>query len=187
MHACRLLKTAINRLSEFFQVALPFCTASDEVRPMTVQSSPKQILIQSNPARVRQGLLLIVLMLSLFLFASLAASAEEAQPSASAPELIASHSAAPSAPHRPPNTDTVTYWYGTHYRTPIEPAALDHVFDRFWRADKVRSRAEGGAGLGLSLAAQIVKRHGGTISVSSQAGCGTTFTVQLSAAPRQIS
>lgn len=69
----------------------------------------------------------------------------------------------------------------------IEPAALDHVFDRFWRADKVRSRAEGGAGLGLSLAAQIVKRHAGTITVKSQPGRGTTFAVQLSAAPAQNS
>ncbi len=63
----------------------------------------------------------------------------------------------------------------------IEPAALDHVFDRFWRADKVRSRAEGGAGLGLSLASQIVQRHGGSISVKSELDHGTTFTVQLPA------
>jgi heavy metal sensor kinase len=64
----------------------------------------------------------------------------------------------------------------------IEPAALDHVFDRFWRADKVRSRAEGGAGLGLSLASQIVQRHGGSISVKSELGHGSKFTVQLPAA-----
>jgi heavy metal sensor kinase len=64
----------------------------------------------------------------------------------------------------------------------IEDAALPHVFDRFWRADKVRSRAEGGAGLGLSLASQIVQRHGGTISVESGLGRGTSFTVQLRAA-----
>ncbi len=61
----------------------------------------------------------------------------------------------------------------------IESAALDHVFDRFWRADKVRPRAEGGAGLGLALASQIVQRHGGSISVKSEAGRGSTFTVQL--------
>ncbi len=64
----------------------------------------------------------------------------------------------------------------------IEDAALPHVFDRFWRADKVRSRAEGGAGLGLSLALQIVQRHGGTISVESELGRGTSFIVQLQAA-----
>ncbi len=72
--------------------------------------------------------------------------------------------------------------------TGIEESALPHVFDRFWRADKVRSRTEGGAGLGLSLALQIVQRHGGTISVESEIGKGSTFTVQLPAfAASQIS
>jgi heavy metal sensor kinase len=64
----------------------------------------------------------------------------------------------------------------------IEDTAVPHVFDRFWRADKVRSRAEGGAGLGLSLASQIVQRHGGTISVESGLGRGTAFTVRLQTA-----
>lgn len=59
----------------------------------------------------------------------------------------------------------------------IEEGALAHIFDRFWRADKVRSRAEGGAGLGLSMAWQIVERHGGHLSVESQFGKGSTFTV----------
>jgi heavy metal sensor kinase len=65
----------------------------------------------------------------------------------------------------------------------IEAAALPNVFDRFWRADKVRSRAEGGAGLGLSLASQIVERHGGAISVQSTLGQGSSFTVQLPTQP----
>lgn len=64
----------------------------------------------------------------------------------------------------------------------IDPDALPHVFDRFWRADKVRARAEGGAGLGLALASQIVQRHGGLISVESKLGHGSTFLVQLPAA-----
>lgn len=63
----------------------------------------------------------------------------------------------------------------------IEPTSLPHVFDRFWRADKVRSRAEGGVGLGLSLAAQIVKQLRASISVESEVGKGTVFTVQLPA------
>jgi signal transduction histidine kinase len=61
----------------------------------------------------------------------------------------------------------------------IEQSALQHVFDRFWRADKVRSRSEGGAGLGLSLASQIVQRHGGTVLVDSRVGYGTILTVKL--------
>lgn len=64
----------------------------------------------------------------------------------------------------------------------IEEGALPHVFDRFWRADKVRSRSEGGAGLGLSLAAQIVERQGGNISVESKLGRGSAFTVRLKTA-----
>ena len=64
----------------------------------------------------------------------------------------------------------------------IEEDALPHVFDRFWRADKARSRSEGGAGLGLSLASQIVQKLGGTICVESEIGRGSKFTVQLQSA-----
>jgi len=64
----------------------------------------------------------------------------------------------------------------------IEQSALPHIFDRFWRADKVRSRAEGGAGLGLSIASQIVKQHGGKIAVESVVGQGTRFIVELASA-----
>ncbi len=61
----------------------------------------------------------------------------------------------------------------------IGPSDLPHIFDRFWRADKVRSRAEGGAGLGLSLAVQIVQRYHGTIGVDSVLGSGTSFIVKF--------
>jgi heavy metal sensor kinase len=56
---------------------------------------------------------------------------------------------------------------------------LPHIYDRFWRADKVRSRNLGGAGLGLSIALWIVEQHGGAIEAQSEIGKGSQFTVRL--------
>jgi len=61
----------------------------------------------------------------------------------------------------------------------IPPETLPHIFDRFYRADKARSRAEAGAGLGLAIAKWIVEGHRGSIRVDSYPGTGTTVTVEL--------
>src|SRR5205814_5935188 len=61
----------------------------------------------------------------------------------------------------------------------IEPEDVPRVFDRFWRADKARSREQGGAGLGLSIAKWIVDVHGGSISVQSALGKGSVFAIRV--------
>jgi len=61
----------------------------------------------------------------------------------------------------------------------IAPEDLPHVFDRFYRADPARRRSDSGSGLGLSISRRLVEMHGGTITVKSAPGQGTTFTITL--------
>lgn len=66
----------------------------------------------------------------------------------------------------------------------IAPGDLPHVFDRFWRADTARTRTyRGGAGLGLAISKWIVEAHGGTITVGSRPGRGTSFRIRLPKEP----
>ncbi len=64
----------------------------------------------------------------------------------------------------------------------IAPEDLPHVFERFYRADKARSNADGRCGLGLAITRAVVEAHGGTVHVTSVPGQGSTFTVRLPAA-----
>lgn len=68
----------------------------------------------------------------------------------------------------------------------IPEEAIGHVFERFYRVDKARSRATGGSGLGLAIVRSIVQRNRGEISVSSIVGQGTTFTVVFPAFDMEV-
>lgn len=61
----------------------------------------------------------------------------------------------------------------------IDNSDIPHIFERFYRVDKSRSRSTGGAGIGLTITKTIVEAHGGSISVESSLGHGTTFWVSL--------
>ncbi len=61
----------------------------------------------------------------------------------------------------------------------IDADAESQIFDRFYRADRSRSRASGGSGLGLAICTEIATAHGGRIWVESQPGHGSTFSIAL--------
>jgi signal transduction histidine kinase len=65
----------------------------------------------------------------------------------------------------------------------IPPEHMPNIFERFYRADSSRTRSTGGAGLGLSIARQLVELHGGRIWVDSTPGAGSSFYFTLPKVP----
>ena len=61
----------------------------------------------------------------------------------------------------------------------IPESEMEHVFDRFYRVDKARSRAMGGSGLGLSIVHDLVEHNDGTISVRAREGGGSVFSASF--------
>ncbi|UYQ66313.1 sensor histidine kinase [Streptomyces peucetius] len=76
--------------------------------------------------------------------------------------------------------DTVTLQV-TDTGTGIAPDDLPRVFDRFWRAEKSRSRRTGGSGLGLPIVRKLTEAHGGTVGAESTPGVRTVFTIEMPA------
>ncbi len=58
---------------------------------------------------------------------------------------------------------------------------VERVFERFYRVDAARSRGTGGTGLGLSIVKHVAESHGGSVSVESELGAGSSFTIRLPA------
>jgi len=65
----------------------------------------------------------------------------------------------------------------------IAPQHLPHIFERFYRVDRARSRRSGGSGLGLAISSWVAQAHGGRLSVESQRGERTTFRLWLPTIP----
>ena len=61
----------------------------------------------------------------------------------------------------------------------IAPEHLPHIFDRFYRVDRARSRAGGGTGLGLAIVKGIAEQHGGKVTATSEPGEDSTFSAWL--------
>ena len=68
----------------------------------------------------------------------------------------------------------------------IDAAELPHIFERFYRGSQANEARGSGSGLGLAIVRSIVDMHGGAISVESQVGSGSRFTVTLPPDPRMI-
>jgi two-component system OmpR family sensor kinase len=89
--------------------------------------------------------------------------------------------------HTPGGKITVTVAAGNHHAklevadtgSGISAEDIPHIFERFYRVDKRRKPASGGDGLGLAIAKRIVELHAGRISVHSEVGVGTSFSVEL--------
>ena len=69
--------------------------------------------------------------------------------------------------------------------TGIAPQHVERVFDRFWRGDGARG-ADGGSGLGLAIARALARRHGGDVSLTSELGTGSAFTLSLPRRPPSL-
>ena len=61
----------------------------------------------------------------------------------------------------------------------ISKKDLEHIFERFYRVDKARSRKTGGTGLGLSIAKEILDKNGGSIDIKSKVGEGTEVVIRI--------
>jgi signal transduction histidine kinase len=151
-------------LADIVDKAIEAVRLRAEAKGVTVQVDlPKDLLVDVEPQRVGQ-------VLRNLLENALAHTPPDGEIALSA------HEACPEPSRRDDQ------WVEVSVRdtgSGIAAKDLPYVFERFYRADKSRSRATGGAGLGLAIARSLVEAHGGRIWVESTEGEGSTFTFAL--------
>jgi signal transduction histidine kinase len=81
--------------------------------------------------------------------------------------------------HPTPDTQAAVLIHVRDTGIGIKPKDQERVFERFYRVDKARSREVGGTGLGLAIVKHLAQSFGGRVSVASEVGQGSTFTVEL--------
>jgi two-component system OmpR family sensor kinase len=126
--------------------------AADRDRPVTLDA-PEPVVVRGVEAHLRQAL------------ANLVSNALSHTPAGTALEVQARRTA--------DGAEVTVRDHGPG----LDPATLDHVFDRFWQADT--ARAGSGSGLGLSIVAGIAAEHGGTATATNAPGGGAAFTLRL--------
>jgi two-component system, OmpR family, phosphate regulon sensor histidine kinase PhoR len=136
-------------------------------------TAPTPVRVLADPSGLRQVL------------ANLLDNALRYTPDGGSIQVVALPSAAAAGPVAGAATDTAPGFVTLEVRDTgvgIPTDALTRVFERFYRVDPARSRAEGGTGLGLSIVKHLVESMGGTVSAHSELGKGTTIRFRLPAA-----
>ncbi|MFJ4783788.1 sensor histidine kinase [Streptomyces sp. NPDC088794] len=136
-------------------VASAYRTRADSAGIRLTSSSPPDHWIDGDPLRLRQAV------------GNLVSNAIRHTPAGGSVELRVT---------AVPGTTLIEV---TDTGTGIAAEDLPHVFERFWRAEKSRSRHTGGSGLGLAIVRKLVEAHGGTVAVRSELGTGTVFALRL--------
>lgn len=129
----------------------------DGDRPLTLTVPPDEVTVHGDEARLRQ------------VFVNLLANVRVHTPTGTTAQVSLSRL----------DGDAVVV---VHDDGPgMSPEAAAQAFDRFYRSERSRSRSSGGSGLGLSIVRSIVEAHGGTATLTSELGAGTTTTITLPA------
>ncbi|MEA3218810.1 MAG: hypothetical protein QOJ19_4966 [Acidimicrobiia bacterium] len=143
-------------VAEIIREAAAEFAAPAETKGLRVHAdTPEELLVSGDPVALKQAL------------ANLLANAVGLAPEGSVVAVAGGH-------------DGTWVWMAVRDAGPgIAEEDQPHVFERFWRGDPRRGRSEGHSGLGLTIVRQIARGHGGSVSLESALGVGSTFSIWL--------